>query len=163
MNIGYIAHAIDSNSCDHELLTLSIDVPTRDIPQGMEYRYKPPRKQFLTHKLKDKNTKKAYQTALTKKSETIMKQMKALRDSHQSGHISKQTLANDINKIFTSYVQEAAESHLGEVHPMVPIRHEHEHGTELDNTQWRMELSQTAWSTTRRLDHIRGRRSSKLS
>jgi len=122
MNIGYIAHAIDSNSCDHELLTLSIDVPTRDIPQGMEYRYKPTRKQFFTHKLKDKNTKKAYQKALSKKSESIIKQMKALRDSHQSGHISKQTLANDTNKIFTSYVQEAAESHLGEVHPMVPIR-----------------------------------------
>ena len=96
MNIGYIAHAIDSNSCDHELLTLSIDVPTRDIPQGMEYRYKPPRKRFLTHKLIDKNTKKAYQKALSKKSESLMKQMKALRDSHQKGHISKQTLANAV-------------------------------------------------------------------
>lgn len=77
MNIGYIAHAINTNPCDHELLTLSVNIPSHNTPDGYEHGYKLPRKQFLTTKLKDKKIKKAYQTSLATKSKNTMQRCPA--------------------------------------------------------------------------------------
>ena len=54
MNIGYDAAKPDKNACDHELITITLEVPGSDIPLNHYSRKKTPRKQFLVSKLKDK-------------------------------------------------------------------------------------------------------------
>ena len=120
MNIGYDAAKPDKNACDHELITITLEVPGSDIPLNHYSRKKPPRKQYLVSKLKDKKVSEKFKKALEKLSPNMNKHMQEQKQKYIKKQITKQDLANKLHQIFASHIQKASQDILGETSAYLP-------------------------------------------
>ena len=120
MHIGYVKDDPSKTPCDHELLTLALELPGSIVPMNHYSRKRPPRKQYLASKLKDKKIKKKFEKALKQSSVKTLENMHTEKTRYEKGEITKQTLADRIQLLFTSNIQKQAQSILGEVSPVFP-------------------------------------------
>ena len=88
MHIGYVKDNPSKTPCDHELLTLALELPGSIVPMNHYSRKRPPRKQYLASKLKDKKIKKKFEKALEKSSVKTLESMHTEKAQYEKGEIT---------------------------------------------------------------------------
>jgi hypothetical protein len=105
--------------CDHELLTISVEIPGSPPNTSEPPDKRPERLQFHTDKLKEKPTLETFQHALELSSTHALGKMEDTLDQFTAATLDRETLINTLHGIFTQNLQKVATSTLGKVknHP----------------------------------------------
>jgi len=105
--------------CDHELLTISVEIPGSPPNTSEPPDERPERLQFHTDKLKEKPTLEKFQHALELSSTHALGRMEDTLTQFTAATIDRETLINTLHGIFTQNLQKVATSTLGKLknHP----------------------------------------------
>ena len=105
--------------CDHELITISIEIPGSPPNTSEPNEKRPERLQFHTDKLKEKPTLEKFQHALELSSTHALSRMEDTLAQSSAANIDRETLINTLHGIFTQNLQKVATSTLGKIknHP----------------------------------------------
>ena len=115
--------------CDHELITISIEIPGSPPNTSEPPEKRPERLQFHTDKLKEKPTLEKFQHALEISSMHALGRMEDTLAQSSAANIDRETLINTLHGIFTQNLQKVATSTLGKLknHPPHHKNTEDEH------------------------------------
>jgi hypothetical protein len=123
--------------CDHELITISIEIPGSPPNTSEPPDKRPERLQFHTDKLKEKPTLEKFQHALELSSTHTLGKMEDTLAQYSAANIDRETLINTLHGIFTQNLQKVATSTLGKLknHPPHHKNTEDEHLPQPQNRQ----------------------------
>ena len=107
--------------CDHELITISIEIPGSPPNTSEPPEKRPERLQFHTDKLKEKPTLEKFQHALELSSTHALSRMEDTLAQSSAANIDRETLINTLHGIFTQNLQKVATSTLGKLKNHPPI------------------------------------------
>jgi hypothetical protein len=105
--------------CDHELLTISVEIPGSPPNTSEPPVERPERLRFHADKLKEKPTLEKFQHALELSSTHALVRMENTLAQYASATLDRETLINTLHGIFTQNLQKVATSTLGKLknHP----------------------------------------------
>jgi hypothetical protein len=105
--------------CDHELLTISVEIPGSPPNTSEPPVERPERLQFHTDKLKEKPVLEKFQHALELSFTHALARMENTLTQYPSATLDRETLINTLHEIFTQNLQKVATSTLGKLknHP----------------------------------------------
>jgi hypothetical protein len=105
--------------CDHELLTISVEIPGSPPNTSEPPHERPERLQFHTDKLKENPTLEKFQHALELSSTHALGRMEDTLSQYTAATLDRETLINTLHGIFTQNLQKVATSTLGKLknHP----------------------------------------------
>jgi hypothetical protein len=106
--------------CDHELLTLDIEIDRTPPSSSHHSLHKQPHISFLTSKLKDEATLEKFQNKLEELSTTTLTAMEASHLQYQNGHLDQKTYINQLSHLFTKTLQTARHEILKNPSPTFP-------------------------------------------
>jgi inhibitor of KinA sporulation pathway (predicted exonuclease) len=104
---------------DHELLSISIEVPGSLLSTNDQTNKQPDRLRFHTEKLKEKSILDQFQAKLESTSIHTLSKMEQTLSQFVTGNIDKECLINTLHDTFTRNLQKVATNTLGKLnfHP----------------------------------------------